>query len=637
MLGDKMFRKYESLKKRLGLQALRGITMLFLGILGAAAAVLYSVPWVLAIFIGITYLAEFMLIGKGVGGARFLRQASLGYTTRLVVRLALVLLVLLQISSYGVFFVALLISISAVVMRSMDVLCAGALRRARTNSIWVANLDIAYQDTEVPALLNGKEYYRSLPAEGLILAGLIGALWSSNLIGISIAGLAYGIILSIRIIQYVRKFRARKRAENADESISLASKVQDALDSLAPRLVLYFSGNAASTYQVNMWLATIERLKIPALIVLRERTVLTALSPTATPVICVPNATQLMNLSFSSVRVALYPVNVGKNIHFLRLPHIKSVFVGHGDSDKNASFNPFSRVYDEIWVAGPAGRMRYERALIGIPDESIIEVGRPQIVELATTQIKRKEAGQKTLLYAPTWEGWNEEQNYCSIEEVGLPLVKMILSKNLPIRILYRPHPFTGTRLSSVAAASREIERLLREANAQRGVQDLSPELLVSTTTAIDAEDSLLRRDLQFLTETMEDAHVALSTSWKTAMTSCMIAADAMLTDVSSVLSDFLATDKPFATANPSLLSETAFKESFPATGGGSILTPAVESAEPFLSMILGESKDIFVEERSKIRRELLGRMPANALNDFKKAVEELADAADTRLNLLNK
>jgi hypothetical protein len=33
---------------------------------------------------------------------------------------------------------------------------------------------------------------------------------------------------------------------------------------------------------------------------------------------------------------------------------MKHVFIGHGDSDKQASFNPFSRVYDEVWVAGAA-------------------------------------------------------------------------------------------------------------------------------------------------------------------------------------------------------------------------------------------------------------------------------------------
>ena len=37
---------------------------------------------------------------------------------------------------------------------------------------------------------------------------------------------------------------------------------------------------------------------------------------------------------------ALYPANAGKNIHLLRLPGIRHVFIGHGDSDKVASINP---------------------------------------------------------------------------------------------------------------------------------------------------------------------------------------------------------------------------------------------------------------------------------------------------------
>ena len=69
--------------------------------------------------------------------------------------------------------------------------------------------------------------------------------------------------------------------------------------------------------------------------------------------------------------------NVGKNIHMLRIRGLRGVFVGHGDSDKEASFNPFTKVYDEVWVAGQAGRDRYIRAQVGVRDENVYEVGRP--------------------------------------------------------------------------------------------------------------------------------------------------------------------------------------------------------------------------------------------------------------------
>ena len=63
----------------------------------------------------------------------------------------------------------------------------------------------------------------------------------------------------------------------------------------------------------------------------------------------------------------------------LRRPETTSVFVGHGDSDKPDSSNPYARVYDEIWVAGAVGRTRYVDAGLGIRAEAVVEVGRPQL------------------------------------------------------------------------------------------------------------------------------------------------------------------------------------------------------------------------------------------------------------------
>ena len=82
-----------------------------------------------------------------------------------------------------------------------------------------------------------------------------------------------------------------------------------------------------------------------------------------------------MNFPLPSARVALFPANTAKNLHMLRVPDIGHVFIGHGDSDKAASFNPYTKVYDEVWVAGRAGRDRYLRAQVGVRDEDIVEVG----------------------------------------------------------------------------------------------------------------------------------------------------------------------------------------------------------------------------------------------------------------------
>ena len=110
-----------------------------------------------------------------------------------------------------------------------------------------------------------------------------------------------------------------------------------------------------------MWLQTLERSGHRTLVVLRDRESLRLLGPTRLPVLCVPAGTVLMAFDLSTVRGALFVANAATNIHLLRKRGMTTAFIGHGDSDKQASSNPFVKVYDELWVAGPAGR----RALRG--------------------------------------------------------------------------------------------------------------------------------------------------------------------------------------------------------------------------------------------------------------------------------
>src|SRR5690606_21318913 len=187
-----------------------------------------------------------------------------------------------------------------------------------------------------------------------------------------------------------------------------AEKVLEAVDDwlreYRPETVLYFSGSKESAYQVNMWLETMERLDTRPLIILRERVILQNLAPTTVPVLCVPGGVHLMNLDLSTVRVALYTANVGKNIHLLRVPTMKHVFIGHGDSDRLASVNPFSKAYGEVWTAGRAGRDRYAIEGVGVRDEDLVELGRPQLGPIRTRSGKATEGRVQTVPYAPTWE-----------------------------------------------------------------------------------------------------------------------------------------------------------------------------------------------------------------------------------------
>ena len=246
----------------------------------------------------------------------------------------------------------------------------------------------------------------------------------------------------------------------------VTSVVKDQIAAYAPEVVIYFSGGGTSTYQINMWLEVAAQLDQRVLIILRERAILEDLAPTSLPVLCVPGAVDLMDLDMPTVRVALYAANTGKNIHFLRLPGMAHVFIGHGDSDKVASINPFCKVYDEVWVAGPAGRERFARAMIGVDDRDVFEVGRPQLAPIERGARKTDEP--ITVLYAPTWEGWTDDPLNTSLITMGRAIVATILDHPDSVRLIYKPHPLTGRRSAKASAENEAIIAMIDKANAAR-------------------------------------------------------------------------------------------------------------------------------------------------------------------------
>src|SRR3712207_2994333 len=182
---------------------------------------------------------------------------------------------------------------------------------------------------------------------------------------------------------------------------------------------------------------------------------------------------QTCALPISCVTVALFPSNVGSNIHILRLPTLMSAFIGHGDSDKSASANPFGKVYDELWVAGEAGASRWRRAGVGVREHQLVKVGRPQIAAVHHRATLTR-GSRPTLLYAPTWEGWNSQQDYCSVRAIGSRLIEAALAHPADIKVIYKPHPMLGRRDPKVLTAHNRIVRLLNQA-AKGGHQVVSP------------------------------------------------------------------------------------------------------------------------------------------------------------------
>ena len=396
----------------------------------------------------------------------------------------------------------------------------------------------------------------------------------------------------------------------------------------SPVVVLYGGDGADAVHEVAVWLPVIERLPTSAIVLLRNRAAMAALPSTSLPVLCIPGSADLLALPFDRCRVALFTSNIGNNIHLLRLPGLRSAFIGHGDSDKSASANPYARVYDQVWVAGPAGRDRYLCAGVGVRPEALVEVGRPQ------ADLVRPTAGHRTavptLLYAPTWEGWNAAQDYSSIVTHGASLVRAVLDDPAPIRLIYRPHPYTGRRDPATAAIHRQIVEMIREANAAAGLSQERAQAAPAVEESVSAAEREVRMAAvgeQHLRSLPDQFHAVVAPS-ALPLVSCFNAADALVTDVSSVLSDFVASGKPLGVCAPRGQQPDQFVAMFPSARAADVLSAERADLARFLGVVTGRDPDTLAGRRRELREHLLGPTESPAELRFAEAVSALAECA---------
>jgi CDP-Glycerol:Poly(glycerophosphate) glycerophosphotransferase len=354
----------------------------------------------------------------------------------------------------------------------------------------------------------------------------------------------------------VQSFRAKTRDRAAQAAHA-------AVERYAPEVVLYFAATTPELYQVRMWLEPMSRLNRRVAVVLRSYEVMDALGDIAIPTICTPYNGTIAALALPDPVVALFVTHSGNNLPMLRRPEARTVFVGHGDSDKADSVNPYARVYDQVWVAGPLGRRRYDAAEVGVADRAIVEIGRPQVRPPQLNPPLRT-----TIVYAPTWEGWGDDPHHSSLATIGPALVDALLARDVEVR--YRPHPLTGRRNKEVRIASQQI---------------------IDKVGRVPPGETL--------TETFESA-------------------SALIGDVSSVISEFLAFDRPYAVPDTRGLGRDAFHARFPSTAGGMVIEADLEGIDA-LVVAAADGPD----STRTARRELL----ADALGDPSTSQARFADA----------
>ncbi|MEV6017555.1 MULTISPECIES: hypothetical protein [unclassified Streptomyces] len=633
------------------------VLLLAAGFVALPVVALLPSLWGFVAASAVTYAVDEVLHTRAPSFVRRLAALHLDRTMRFAVRTVMLLALASRMEAPGGWLVTALAVVSAhFAMMMLYTAVHHAIRRRRVLPLMVRNLDLSALPIprQPPAVLFRRHLRKllhlDLPAHAGLLAALATGTWEPACAGFALtAGVTAAAVLAL-----LGQYRRARRMPVRDE---VFAEVNRQLAAYRPQVALYFSFAAVSRdfmYQVNMWIETLEQLDLRPVIILRETASFRHLSRTWIPVVCVPKADDLAELELSGVRVVLYPGNAGKNVHMLRVAEAKHVFIGHGDSDKLASSNRVSKVYDEIWVAGRAGRDRYQRVRHAISDSAIVEVGRPQLspIRLHTDHVP---GPLPVVLYAPTWEGWSDDDCHTSLIPMGVPLIERLLTEN--VRIIYKPHPLTGKRSAQAAEADRTIRELLRADNERRDPARAEAAALAvrprlqEIRARLDELAGRLRGDAA---EQMRQARVPdragaaewqdLRAEWHRVfwesrgadrhnvilgqlpnLYECFNQADILISDVSSVVADFVAGLKPYVLTNARDLPDEEFRAAYTTAGGAYLLDRDCTRLPEILDSVRAPHTDPMVLERRVLKEYVLGADRPSSMERFNSAVNALA------------
>lgn len=283
------------------------------------------------------------------------------------------------------------------------------------------------------------------------------------------------------------------------------------------RVAVYFADGNVNMYQMRQWykpLADLAR-RWPVVVLSRSATGAQALlAEDSPPVAFVPTVRDLEAfLAEQDIRVVLYVNQNTRNFQMFRYGRRWHVFINHGESDKMYMTTNQYKAYDFAFIAGDAARERLSRVLWDYDvDRRAIAIGRPQ-ADHYSGSLPYTPDDRTVVLYAPTWEGDRPSAHYGSIASHGEALAAAVLASPRH-RLIYRPHPRSGVVDPAYGAANRRIVAAIAAANAADPaaghVHDDGPDL-----------------------------------GWQ------LSAADVAVVDISAMVYDRLAADKPLLVTRP--------------------------------------------------------------------------------------
>lgn len=248
-------------------------------------------------------------------------------------------------------------------------------------------------------------------------------------------------------------------------------------DRSTAEVIAYFGDSPDKLYQLEQWLPALESLNSehPTALVFRQRASFAAAkSMTWLPQILAVSYPDLTDLYANhDYKLAIYVNNSMRNFQSMAEPSIVHVHVDHGESDKSSSISNQLKAYDKVFVAGPAAKERCERSLWAFDQNKLVTIGRPPLDGKFSSVLPRD--GRRTVVYAPTWQGESEANNFTSVDVLGPQIVESLLDSH--VRVVYRPHPrTTDLAESKFSTADRAIRSMIDDANEKGGSHIVSAE-----------------------------------------------------------------------------------------------------------------------------------------------------------------
>lgn len=374
-----------------------------------------------------------------------------------------------------------------------------------------------------------------------------------------------------------------------------ATGIRKALQEYQPEFCVYYAARNGARYQLGMWLPYFERLNRRFIVITRHAHTVPEITELTSAPVLLPKLKsshgRLWHLVVDSLKAAFYVQNHQANVDMLRFPRLTHIWLNHGDSDKAANFSARHAAFDKVFVSGPQGVERYAAHGVRIRPEQFAIVGRPQIERITTRDEPLPADAPRTVLYAPTWHGGKPNTNYSSLF-LGSKIVDALLARG--ITVIFRPHPQTYGDPEQ-AGVAQDIQHRLNADRKATGRQHVFGR--------------------------------AAEVDWD--IPACFNHCDALITDVSSVASDFLATGKPMAMVAIQQKGPE-FREAIPMARVAYVIERDLSTLPEVLDELLGP--DPLANARRGYRSYCLGdALGSEAPLPFLREVERILDGGPVR------